>query len=81
MLVRELMKPIYCAECGDAIGHACDYEPPVQEGEILYCHECSDQNEPPEDDFDDSMDGDHDSAMTSAGWGTDEDYGYFGGDE
>ena len=33
-----------------------------------------------EDDFDDSMDGDHDSAMESAGWGTDEDYGYFGED-
>lgn len=31
-------------------------------------------------DYDDSMDGDHDSAMESAGWGTDEDYGYFGGD-
>jgi hypothetical protein len=31
--------------------------------------------------YDDSMDGDHDSAMTSAGWGTDEDYGYFGSDE
>ncbi len=28
-------------------------------------------------DYDDSMDGDHDSAMTSAGWGTDEDYGYY----
>jgi hypothetical protein len=27
------------------------------------------------DDFDDSMDGDHDSALTSAGWGSDEDYG------
>ena len=24
------------------------------------------------------MDGDHDSAMTSAGWGSDEDYGYYG---
>lgn len=30
-----------------------------------------------EDDYDDSMDGDHDSAMTSCGWGTDEDYGYY----
>jgi len=29
-------------------------------------------------DEDDSMDGDHDSAMASAGWGTDEDYGCFG---
>jgi hypothetical protein len=26
------------------------------------------------DDLDDGMDGDHDSAMASAGWGTDEDY-------
>lgn len=26
----------------------------------------------------DDMDGDHDSAMESAGWGTDEDYGYYG---
>jgi len=32
------------------------------------------------DDYDDSMDGDHDSAMESAGWGTDEDYGYYGED-
>lgn len=31
--------------------------------------------------LDDSMDGDHDSAMASCGWGTDEDYGYYGGDE
>ena len=30
--------------------------------------------------YDDSMDGDFDSAMTSAGFGTDEDYGYFGDD-
>ena len=33
-----------------------------------------------EDDMDESMDGDFDSAMTSAGLGTDEDYGYFGDD-
>ena len=31
-----------------------------------------------DNDYDDSMDGDHDSAMTSCGWGTDEDYGNFG---
>ena len=30
--------------------------------------------------YDESMDGDHDSGMTSAGWGTDEDYGYYGED-
>jgi hypothetical protein len=33
-----------------------------------------------DDYYDDSMDGDHDSAMGSAGWGTDEDYGYYGED-
>jgi hypothetical protein len=33
------------------------------------------------DDIDDSMDGDHASALASAGFGTDEDYGYFGGDD
>jgi hypothetical protein len=32
------------------------------------------------DNVDDSMDGDHDSAMESVGWGTDEDYGYYGDD-
>ncbi len=32
------------------------------------------------DEDDDSMDGDHESALASAGWGTDEDYGYFGED-
>ena len=30
------------------------------------------------DDYDDSMDGDFDSAMASAGYGTDEDYGHYG---
>lgn len=33
------------------------------------------------DDYDDSMDGDFDSAMRDAGHGTDEDYGYFGGED
>lgn len=33
-----------------------------------------------DDSYDDSMDGDHDSAMTSCGWGTDEDYGSYGDD-
>lgn len=32
------------------------------------------------DEYDDSMDGDFDSAMRDAGWGTDEDYGYYGED-
>jgi hypothetical protein len=32
------------------------------------------------DDYDDSMDGDHESGLASAGWGTDEDYGHYGDD-
>lgn len=45
--------------------------------------EMIDENEDFYDDSwdDESMDGDHDSAMESAGWGTDEDYGYFGGED
>lgn len=34
----------------------------------------------PSDSFDESMDGDHASALASAGMGTDEDYGDYGGD-
>ena len=33
-----------------------------------------------DDSYDDSMDGDHESGLSSAGWGTDEDYGYYGED-
>lgn len=38
--------------------------------EDLYCDDCCDD-----------MDGDHDSAMTSCGWGTDEDYGFYGDED
>ena len=34
--------------------------------------------EPDMDGYDDSMDGDDASGLASAGWGTDEDYGYIG---
>ena len=43
-----------------------------------------DDNEDEYDDFDDyydGMDGDFDSGMASAGHGTDEDYGYYGGED
>lgn len=33
-----------------------------------------------DEDYNDSMDGDFDSGMASAGHGTDEDYGYYGDD-
>lgn len=38
-------------------------------------------DEQDEESYDDSMDGDFDSAMASAGYGTDEDYGYFGDEQ
>ena len=34
-----------------------------------------------DDSYDDSMDGDFDSAMRDAGFGTDEDYGCYGGED
>lgn len=34
-----------------------------------------------DDDYNDMMDGDFDSGMASAGHGTDEDYGYYGGED
>jgi len=40
--------------------------------------QCEEVYHEEEYDYDDSMDGDHDSAMASAGWGTDEDHGYSG---
>lgn len=40
-----------------------------------------DRDEDYDDSFDDSMDGDFDSAMRDAGFGTDEDYGSFGGED
>ena len=39
-----------------------------------------DESEEWSDDYDDSMDGDHESGLASAGWGTDEDYGHYGDD-
>lgn len=46
----------------------------------LLCSDCGqgeNEQECEEPDYDDSMDGDAQSALSSAGWGTDEDYGLF----
>jgi len=48
----------------------------VEVEDIIYGEGSSELDEPY--DYDDSMDGDHESALASAGWGTDEDYGYYG---
>ena len=65
---------IICGECGA----------PVIDGTI--CEACGvptqswiDANPDWQDDC--PMDGDHESALASVGWGMDEDYGCFGGDE
>jgi hypothetical protein len=60
-------------------------------GVLLYgrCENCGLDNsvDAPEDeddeegDYDDSMDGDHESALASAGMGVDEDYGCYGGED
>ena len=43
--------------------------------------DASDEDNYCDEHCDESMDGDHESGLASAGWGTDEDYGYFGGDD
>lgn len=52
----------YCKMCGVFL---CD-------GERDVCNDCAYTD----DEIDESMDGDFDSGMASAGFGTDEDYGY-----
>lgn len=49
------------------------------EVEMYFADDCDSEVYPEEYDyqFDDSMDGDFDSAMASAGFGTDEDYGSY----
>ena len=50
----------------------------LPENELDEIRDQMNKDEGYDDDGYDSMDGDHDSGMTSAGWGTDEDYGYYG---
>ncbi len=47
------------------------YDVPLDTVQLIFDEMC-------EQEFDDSMDGDWDSAMASAGFGMDEDYGYAG---
>lgn len=66
--------PLY-DDYNDFYGESMDYSDYNDEVFEMDGEECGH-----EDGYDDSMDGDHDSAMTSCGWGTDEDYGYYGDD-
>jgi hypothetical protein len=49
-------------------------------GDVISMHEAP-SDEDTADQYDDSMDGDAASALASAGFGTDKDYGYYGGDD
>lgn len=52
------------------------------EDDMIYHDDTADPNYNDHDDFySDNMDGDFDSAMRDAGFGTDEDYGFFGGED
>lgn len=52
-----------------------------QEGDF-YCSECDDEGCECCWEHDDCpLDGDHETGLRDAGWGTDEDYGCFGGDD
>lgn len=60
----------------------CGAELPI-DNPVSICDSCLDRDYEDddysmEDDYDDSMDGDWDSGMASAGFGMDEDYGYYG---
>jgi hypothetical protein len=59
-----------------------DFAQEVEDYNDYYIEENSvdDEDDFYEDEYDDSMDGDHESGLSSAGWGTDEDYGYYGED-
>ena len=53
---------------------SCEQDYLDEDGECGYCLHYYDE---PDIDFG----YEHDSSMASVGWGTDEDYGYYGGDE
>lgn len=47
----------------------------------VLCHHCLKEQQAGYEEYYERMDGDHESGLASAGWGTDEDYGYYGVDE
>jgi hypothetical protein len=75
----------FCLNCNDTFrmvdGSPC---PHCEEAALTDSLDTTDEGEDDcwsnDHDFNDDMDGDFDSAMTSAGFGTDEDYGYYGDD-
>jgi len=58
-----------------------EYDPAANPDAAVEADGPEDEDTVMETEPDESMDGDFDSGMASAGMGTDEDYGYYGGDE
>ncbi len=54
-----------------------DPENSYEDDDMTYHDDTADDDYGRDDHYDDSMDGDFDSAMRDAGFGTDEDYGLF----
>ncbi len=67
-----------CCGCDDDLEHFDDGDLCQGCGEPENYCVCDQLDDEGDFDGDGSMDGDHESALASAGWGTDEDYGYFG---
>ena len=77
------MSVIVCAICSEYVDtdfHATE-EIELEGRYVEVCEDCAMEDEDSRSEPDESMDGDFDSGMASAGFGTDEDYGYYGEDE
>ncbi len=68
--------PLYDPDNSEDDDMDYDFAQEVEDYNDYYIEE----NSVDDDDYDDSMDGDHESALGSAGWGEDEYYGYYGED-
>lgn len=69
--------PLYDPDNSEDDDMDYDFAQEVEDYNDYYIEE---NNVDDDDDYYDDMDGDHDSAMRDAGFGTDEDYGYYGED-
>jgi len=69
--------PLYDPDNSEDDDMDYDFAQEVEDYNDYYIEENSVDDD---DDYYDDMDGDHDSAMRDAGFGTDEDYGYYGED-
>jgi len=75
----------FCEDCGGMLrltinGKIISQKDWTKHG-FAYDMNCVCDNVEVYEDFDDSMDGDFDSGMASAGMGTDEDYNHYGMDD